>query len=212
MKCCFFPSSARLSGASKQFRSPLRVLCHAGLGADASRPLCRKAKDVRKERRLQKEHVRHKADGVSSDGAPAPPATSQTNQPKLLEDFISESAPNDSSHSLEVSGTWSWRSALPLPDRERALGSVCRFFPFVSWGVRLVWVYGFFQPFFPSPSDFTTGFMRAESLARGEWKKTKASSQFTFHKMTGPTTLTGSRYPADDIKNPTLIAQPERSR
>ncbi|XP_075875158.1 arginyl-tRNA--protein transferase 1 isoform X2 [Nelusetta ayraudi] len=73
-----------------------------GLGADASRPLCRKAKDVRKERRLQKEHVRHKADGVSSDGAPAPPATSQTNQPKLLEDFISESPPNDSCHSLEV--------------------------------------------------------------------------------------------------------------
>ncbi|XP_075875160.1 arginyl-tRNA--protein transferase 1 isoform X4 [Nelusetta ayraudi] len=72
-----------------------------GLGADASRPLCRKAKDVRKERRLQKEHVRHKADGVSSDGAPAPPATSQTNQPKLLEDFISESPPNDSCHSLE---------------------------------------------------------------------------------------------------------------
>lgn len=46
--------------------------------------------------------------------------------------------------------------------------------------------------------------MRAESLARAEWKKTKASAQFTFHEMTGPTTLTGSRYPADDIKKKKL--------
>lgn len=108
---------------------------HAGLGADASRPPCRKAKDLRKERWLQKDQVRHKADGISSDVAPAPPAsTSQTNEPKLLEDFISELPPNDSSHSLEVSGTWSRRSALSLPERERALGSVCRFFTFVSGG------------------------------------------------------------------------------
>ncbi|XP_036979209.1 arginyl-tRNA--protein transferase 1 isoform X3 [Acanthopagrus latus] len=68
-----------------------------GVGADASRPPCRKAKDLRKERRLQKEQMRQDADGVSSSPSPA-----QTNQPKPLEDFISESLPDNSSHCLEV--------------------------------------------------------------------------------------------------------------
>uniref|UniRef100_A0A4W6C6L4 Arginyl-tRNA--protein transferase 1 n=1 Tax=Lates calcarifer TaxID=8187 RepID=A0A4W6C6L4_LATCA len=67
-----------------------------GVGADPSRPPCRKAKDLRKERRLQKEQMRH-ADGVSSI-----PTPTQTNQPKTLEDFISESLPDNSSHCLEV--------------------------------------------------------------------------------------------------------------
>ncbi|XP_036979210.1 arginyl-tRNA--protein transferase 1 isoform X4 [Acanthopagrus latus] len=67
-----------------------------GVGADASRPPCRKAKDLRKERRLQKEQMRQDADGVSSSPSPA-----QTNQPKPLEDFISESLPDNSSHCLE---------------------------------------------------------------------------------------------------------------
>ncbi|XP_041803679.1 arginyl-tRNA--protein transferase 1 isoform X1 [Chelmon rostratus] len=71
-----------------------------GVGADASRPLCRKAKDLRKERRLQKEQMRCEADGVSSIVSPTP--TTQTNQPKSLEDFISESLPDSSSHCLEV--------------------------------------------------------------------------------------------------------------
>ncbi|KAM9345402.1 arginyl-tRNA--protein transferase 1 [Symphorus nematophorus] len=69
-----------------------------GVGADASRPPCRKAKDLRKERRLQKEQMRHEADGVSS----IPPTPAQTNQPKPLEDFISESLPDNASHCLEV--------------------------------------------------------------------------------------------------------------
>ncbi|XP_073338184.1 arginyl-tRNA--protein transferase 1 isoform X1 [Pagrus major] len=68
-----------------------------GVGADASRPPCRKAKDLRKERRLQKEQMRQDADGVSSS-----PTPSQTNQPKPLEDFICESLPDNSSHCLEV--------------------------------------------------------------------------------------------------------------
>ncbi|XP_030298250.1 arginyl-tRNA--protein transferase 1 isoform X4 [Sparus aurata] len=67
-----------------------------GVGADASRPPCRKAKDLRKERRLQKEQMRQDADGVSSSPSPA-----QTNQPKPLEDFISDSLPDNSSHCLE---------------------------------------------------------------------------------------------------------------
>ena len=72
----------------------------AGAGADASRPLCRKAKEMRKERHRQKEQMRHNADGLVS---PPPPAPTQTNQPKSLEDFISDSLTNGSSHCLEVS-------------------------------------------------------------------------------------------------------------
>ncbi|GAA6214037.1 arginyl-tRNA--protein transferase 1 isoform X1 [Lates japonicus] len=66
-----------------------------GVGADPSRPPCRKSKDLRKERRLQKEQMRHA--GVSSI-----PTPTQTNQPKTLEDFINESLPDNSSHCLEV--------------------------------------------------------------------------------------------------------------
>nr|XP_046258435.1 arginyl-tRNA--protein transferase 1 isoform X1 [Scatophagus argus]XP_046258439.1 arginyl-tRNA--protein transferase 1 isoform X1 [Scatophagus argus] len=72
-----------------------------GVGADSSRPPCRKAKELRKERRLQKEQMRHDADGVSSIVSPTPLTSTQTDQPKLLEDFISESLP-DSSRCLEV--------------------------------------------------------------------------------------------------------------
>lgn len=72
----------------------------AGAGADANRPPCRKAKELRKERRLQKEQERHNADGVVSSLSHAP---TQTNQPKPLEDFISESLMNNSAHRLEVS-------------------------------------------------------------------------------------------------------------
>ncbi|XP_035519316.1 arginyl-tRNA--protein transferase 1 isoform X1 [Morone saxatilis] len=73
-----------------------------GLGADASRPPCRKAKDLRKERRLQKEQMKQGADGVSSIVSPTPPTPTQDNQPKPLEDFINESLPDNSSHCLEV--------------------------------------------------------------------------------------------------------------
>ncbi|KAG7230086.1 hypothetical protein INR49_009806 [Caranx melampygus] len=75
-----------------------------GMGADPSRPPCRKAKDLRKERRLQKEQMRQHVDGVTSVVSPTPSTThpSQANQPKTLEDFIDESLPDDSSHCLEV--------------------------------------------------------------------------------------------------------------
>ncbi|XP_040906085.1 arginyl-tRNA--protein transferase 1 isoform X2 [Toxotes jaculatrix] len=73
-----------------------------GMGADPSRPPCRKAKDLRKERHLQKEQMRQHADGISSIVSPTPPPPTQTNQPKNLEDFISESLPENSSHCLEV--------------------------------------------------------------------------------------------------------------
>lgn len=72
----------------------------AGAGADANRPPCRKAKELRKERRFQKEQERHNADAVVSSLSRAP---TQINQPKPLEDFISESLMNNSAHRLEVS-------------------------------------------------------------------------------------------------------------
>lgn len=75
---------------------PLR----AGMGADLSRPPCRKAKDLRKERRLQKDQIRQQADGVSA----TKPKPSQTNQPKSLEEFITESSGDNASHRFEVSG------------------------------------------------------------------------------------------------------------
>ncbi|KAF1375956.1 hypothetical protein PFLUV_G00225580 [Perca fluviatilis] len=72
-----------------------------GMGADPGRPPCRKAKDLRKERRLQKEQIRQ-ADGVSSIVSPTPPAPAQPKLPKALEDFVNESLPENSSHCLEV--------------------------------------------------------------------------------------------------------------
>ncbi|XP_029961925.1 arginyl-tRNA--protein transferase 1 isoform X2 [Salarias fasciatus] len=73
-----------------------------GVGADPSRPPCRKAKDVRKERRLQKGQARQHGDGVSSTVSPPQPAPTPNNQAKSLEEFISESMPDNSSHCLEV--------------------------------------------------------------------------------------------------------------
>lgn len=82
---------------------PIRPFLGAGMGADPSRPPCRKAKDLRKERRLQKEQMRQHADGVSTISSPNQPTSSQNNQPKFLEEFINESLPDSSSHCLEVS-------------------------------------------------------------------------------------------------------------
>lgn len=85
----------------------LSFLWGAGMGADPGRPPCRKAKDLRKERRLQKEQIRQ-ADGVSSIVSPTPPAPAQPKLPKALEDFINESLPENSSHRLEVSRNIEW--------------------------------------------------------------------------------------------------------
>uniref|UniRef100_A0A667XMP8 Arginyl-tRNA--protein transferase 1 n=1 Tax=Myripristis murdjan TaxID=586833 RepID=A0A667XMP8_9TELE len=74
----------------------------AGVGADPNRPPCRKAKDLRKERRLQKEQMRQQAGGVSSNVTPTPATPTPTNQPKSLEDFINESLTDNPLHCLEV--------------------------------------------------------------------------------------------------------------
>ncbi|KAL6101361.1 ate1 [Pungitius sinensis] len=74
----------------------------AGMGADPGRPLCRKAKDLRKERRLQKEQNRQQSEGDASIVSPTPLNPAQTTQPKPLEDFINESLPDNAPHRLEV--------------------------------------------------------------------------------------------------------------
>ncbi|XP_043111902.1 arginyl-tRNA--protein transferase 1-like isoform X3 [Puntigrus tetrazona] len=71
-----------------------------GKGADPTRPLCRKAKDLRKERRLQKEQQKQQ-EAASSSVNPTPTKPSSS-QPKSLEEFITESLPSDPLHRLEV--------------------------------------------------------------------------------------------------------------
>ncbi|XP_056327401.1 arginyl-tRNA--protein transferase 1 [Danio aesculapii] len=77
------------------------IMPKPGKGADPSRPLCRKAKDIRKERRLQKDQQMQQ-EAVSSSPNPTPSKFSSSNQLKSLEEFITESLPSDSLHRLEV--------------------------------------------------------------------------------------------------------------
>ncbi|KAK1791395.1 hypothetical protein P4O66_013406, partial [Electrophorus voltai] len=82
-----------------------------GVGADPSRPPCRKAKDIRKARRLQKEHQKQEHGGVATTLNPAP-SNPTYNQAKGLEEFISDLLPDDLLHNLEVRLV---RSAPPSP-------------------------------------------------------------------------------------------------
>ncbi|XP_068424117.1 arginyl-tRNA--protein transferase 1 isoform X1 [Clinocottus analis] len=91
-------TSRKNPGSVVEERTTKAAAPKPGMGADPGRPPCRKAKDLRKERRLQKEQIRQHADGDSS----TPPTAAQTKQPKPLEDFINESLPDNSSHCLEV--------------------------------------------------------------------------------------------------------------
>ncbi|XP_003922186.1 arginyl-tRNA--protein transferase 1 isoform X6 [Saimiri boliviensis] len=78
-----------------------------GKGADLSKPPCRKAKEIRKERRRLKLLQQNPAggqDGFQAQGQPPSlfPAKANSNQPKALEDLIFESLPENASHKLEV--------------------------------------------------------------------------------------------------------------
>ncbi|XP_061914596.1 arginyl-tRNA--protein transferase 1 isoform X2 [Entelurus aequoreus] len=73
-----------------------------GIGSDPNRPPCRKAKDLRKERRHQKEQLKHSIVGVSATLTTSSPPSTPTNQPKALEDFLTETFADNSSHCLEV--------------------------------------------------------------------------------------------------------------
>uniref|UniRef100_A0A8B9V1T8 Arginyl-tRNA--protein transferase 1 n=1 Tax=Anas zonorhyncha TaxID=75864 RepID=A0A8B9V1T8_9AVES len=77
-------------------------------GADLSKPPCRKAKDIRKERKLQKLLQNQMG---TLEGSPlqagqqallSQNSKTPTNQPKSIEDFIFVSLPDDAPHKLEV--------------------------------------------------------------------------------------------------------------
>ncbi|XP_070288114.1 arginyl-tRNA--protein transferase 1 isoform X5 [Myotis yumanensis] len=74
-----------------------------GKGADLSKPPCRKAKEIRKERKRLKLMQQSPAGGPEGFQAPREPKT-KPNQPKSLEELIFESLPEDASHKLEFTG------------------------------------------------------------------------------------------------------------
>eukprot|EP00076_Gallus_gallus_P022711 XP_015144166.1 arginyl-tRNA--protein transferase 1 isoform X1 [Gallus gallus] len=92
--------------------SPSTKTVHAppkpGKGADLSKPPCRKAKDIRKERKLQKllQNQRCTLEGsplqAEHQALLLQSSKSTTNQPKSIEDFIFVPLPDDAPHKLEV--------------------------------------------------------------------------------------------------------------
>ncbi|XP_032844558.2 arginyl-tRNA--protein transferase 1 isoform X1 [Tyto alba] len=79
-----------------------------GKGADLSKPPCRKAKDIRKERKLQKllQNQMCTFEGSQLQAGDQvfllQNSKSKTNQPKTIEDFVFVSLPDDARHKLEV--------------------------------------------------------------------------------------------------------------
>ncbi|KAL2769187.1 arginyl-tRNA--protein transferase 1 isoform 2 [Daubentonia madagascariensis] len=78
-----------------------------GKGADLSKPPCRKAKEIRKERKRLKLMQQNPAGELEGFQAQSQPPSlflpkAKSNQPKSLEDLILESLPEDASHKLEV--------------------------------------------------------------------------------------------------------------
>ncbi|XP_038296718.1 arginyl-tRNA--protein transferase 1 isoform X8 [Canis lupus familiaris] len=78
-----------------------------GKGADLSKPPCRKAKEIRKERKrlkLMHQNPAGELAGFQAQGEPPSlfqPKANKSNQPKSLEDLIFESLPENASHKLE---------------------------------------------------------------------------------------------------------------
>lgn len=78
------------------------VSADSGVGADPGKPPCRKAKDIRKERRLQKEQQKQQDGGCTLTNLTPAPATPSSGQPKPLEEFITDSLPDEPLHRFEV--------------------------------------------------------------------------------------------------------------
>uniref|UniRef100_A0A671F2B7 Arginyl-tRNA--protein transferase 1 n=1 Tax=Rhinolophus ferrumequinum TaxID=59479 RepID=A0A671F2B7_RHIFE len=75
-----------------------------GKGADLSKPPCRKAKEIRKERKrlkLMQQNPAGELEGFQAHREPLFPPKAKSNQPKSLEDLIFESLPENASHKLE---------------------------------------------------------------------------------------------------------------
>ncbi|XP_066535262.1 arginyl-tRNA--protein transferase 1 isoform X2 [Hoplias malabaricus] len=105
------PASAETSRDEQTSPTGPRPVPKPGVGADPSRPQCRKAKELRKERRLQKEQQRWQDESSLTGPNPAP-VNLASNQPKTIEDFIADSLQDDPLHRLEVRLV---RSAPPSP-------------------------------------------------------------------------------------------------
>ncbi|XP_027695665.1 arginyl-tRNA--protein transferase 1 isoform X4 [Vombatus ursinus] len=78
-----------------------------GKGADLSKPPCRKAKDIRKERKRQKLILKSQTDKlegsqIQHEPQSLPSEKPKLNQPKSVEDFIFDTLPEDAAHQLEV--------------------------------------------------------------------------------------------------------------
>ncbi|XP_003787151.1 arginyl-tRNA--protein transferase 1 isoform X3 [Otolemur garnettii] len=75
-----------------------------GKGADLSKPPCRKAKEIRKERKRLKLMQQNPAGELQTQSQTPSlfPSKPKSNQPKSLEDLIFGSLPEDASHKLEV--------------------------------------------------------------------------------------------------------------
>ncbi|XP_066535266.1 arginyl-tRNA--protein transferase 1 isoform X6 [Hoplias malabaricus] len=95
------PASAETSRDEQTSPTGPRPVPKPGVGADPSRPQCRKAKELRKERRLQKEQQRWQDESSLTGPNPAP-VNLASNQPKTIEDFIADSLQDDPLHRLEA--------------------------------------------------------------------------------------------------------------
>ncbi|KAF4090049.1 hypothetical protein AMELA_G00047480 [Ameiurus melas] len=90
-----------VSSGTSAGKSP-RLMPKPGVGADPGKPPCRKAKDIRKERRLQKEQQKQQDGGGTLTNLTPAPATPSSGQPKPLEEFITDSLPDEPLHRFEV--------------------------------------------------------------------------------------------------------------
>ncbi|XP_062927985.1 arginyl-tRNA--protein transferase 1 isoform X2 [Mobula hypostoma] len=108
------PGQKHSSAVANDFSESFKSVPKPGRGADPNKPPCRKAKDVRRERKLkkllQKQQRMEMADVSQHQEASCDNSNTlflqhhapQANQPKSLEDFISESLSPDAVHKLEV--------------------------------------------------------------------------------------------------------------
>ncbi|XP_059803783.1 arginyl-tRNA--protein transferase 1 isoform X6 [Hypanus sabinus] len=107
------PGQKRSSSVANDFSESFKSVPKPGTGADPTKPPCRKAKDIRRERKfkklLQKQQCMEMADVSQHQEASCENSNlllqhhvPKANQPKSLEEFISESLSPDAVHKLEV--------------------------------------------------------------------------------------------------------------
>lgn len=74
-----------------------------GKGADLNKPPCRKAKDIRREQKLQRNlQNQTRTPVLEAETLLGQNPKPKTNQPKSVEDFIFASLPPEAVHQLEV--------------------------------------------------------------------------------------------------------------